>query len=415
MDNFIQVPLNLPDVRILSTQRTEQGHWLIRVESTLEGAQCRSCGREIRDFHGWDAAVRLRHLPLFDVPVFVEIRPKRYRCPYCAGNPTTTQPCEWYETRSPNTKAYEHWALRMLINSTVADAARKLSVSEETIAGILDRWIARTVDWGAWVRLGVIGIDEIALKRGHRDFVVLVTTPLAGGGVDILAVLGDRKKATVAAFLRSIPAALRCTIERACTDMYEGFVRAIEEEVPWAEVVIDRFHVARAYRDCADTVRKTELQRLKSALPPAAYAEIKGAMWPFRKRPAALEPQEWELLERVFTWSPKLEEAYHLREDLTELFERDYTKAGAKGAMRAWYKRVHASGLTEFESFLGTIDRWMDQITNYFQDRQTSGFVEGFNNRVKVLKRRCYGIFDIGRLFQRLTLDLHGYQLFGHT
>jgi transposase len=83
--------------------------------------------------------------------------------------------------------------------------------------------------------------------------------------------------------------------------------------------------------------------------------------------------------------------------------------------MRAWYKRVHASGLAAFESFLGTIDRWMDQITNDFQDRQTSGFVEGFNNRVKVLKRRCYGIFDVGRLFQRLTLDLHGYQRFGHT
>jgi transposase len=415
MDNFIQVPLNLPDVCILSTQRTEQGHWLIRIESTLEGAQCRYCGREIRDFHGWDAAVRLRHLPLFDVPVFVEIRPKRYRCPYCSGNPTTTQPCEWYEPRSPNTKAYEHWALRMLINSTVSDVARKLSVSEETIEGILDRWIARTVDWGAWERLGVIGIDEIALKRGHRDFVVLVTTPLAGGGVDILAVLGDRQKETVAAFLRSIPAALRCTIERACTDMYEGFVRAIEEEVPWAEVVIDRFHVARAYRDCADTVRKKELQRLKSTLPPAEYSEIEGAMWPFRKQPAALAPQEWELLERVFTLSPKLEEAYNLREDLTELFERDYTKAGAKCAMRAWYKRVHASGLAEFESFLGTIDRWMDQITNDFQDRQTSGFVEGFNNRVKVLKRRCYGIFGVGRLFQRLTLDLHGYQLFGHT
>src|SRR5918996_3938600 len=135
MDNFIQGPLNLPDVRILSTQRTEPGHWLIRVVSTLEGAQCRSCGREIRDFHGLDAAVRLRHLPLFDVPVFVEIRPKRYRCPYCSGNPTTTQPCEWYEPRSPNTKAYERWALRMLINSTVTDAARKLGGSAETIAG----------------------------------------------------------------------------------------------------------------------------------------------------------------------------------------------------------------------------------------------------------------------------------------
>jgi transposase len=88
---------------------------------------------------------------------------------------------------------------------------------------------------------------------------------------------------------------------------------------------------------------------------------------------------------------------------------------GAKGAIRAWCKRVRASGLAEFERFLGTIDRWMEKITNDFQGRQTSGLVEGFNNRVKVLERRGYGIFDVDRRFQRLTLDLHGYQRFGHT
>jgi transposase len=415
MDNFIHVPLNLPDVRVLSTHRTEQGHWLIGVESTLEGTQCRRCGREIHDLHGWDAVVRLRHLPLFDAPVFIEIRPKRYRCPFCAGTPTTTQRCEWYEPRSPNTKAYEQWALRMLINSTITDTARKLGVSEETLEGILDRGIERAVDWDAWERLGVLGLDEIALKRGHRDFVTLVTVPLEGKGVEIVAVLADRKKETVAAFLRTIPEPLRHTIERACTDMYAGFVRAIEEELPWVEIVIDRFHVARAYRDCADIVRKKELKRLKGQLPKAEYAGITGAMWPFRKRPGELEPQEWDLLERLFTYSPKIEAAYHLREDLTDLFERDYTKAGATCAIRAWCKRVRQSGLAEFERFLGTIDRWMDEITNYFRGRQTSGFVEGFNNRVKVLTRRCYGIFNVGRLFQRLTLDLHGYQLFGHT
>ena len=415
MDNFIQVPLNLPDVRILSTQRTEQGHWLIRVESTLEGAQCRRCGREIRDLHGLDAVVRLRHLPLFDVPVFVEIRPKRYRCLFCSGNPTTTQRCAWYEPRSPNTKAYEQWALRMLINSTVADAARKLGVSEETIDGILDRWIERAVDWDAWERLGVIGLDEIALKRGHRDFVVLVTVPLEEGGVEIVAVLADRKKETVAAFLRAIPETLRRTIERACTDMYEGFVRAIEAEVPWAEIVIDRFHVARAYRDCADTVRKKELKRLKSALPKAEYAEItrgdvavSQAAWGARTAGAGTARAGLHLLaEDRGRLSPAG------RPDGTVRTRRH--EGGGQGAIRAWCKRVRQSGLAEFESFLGTIDRWMDEITNYFMGRQTSGFVEGFNNRVKVLKRRCYGIFNVGSLFQRLTLDLHGYQLFGHT
>jgi transposase len=61
------------------------------------------------------------------------------------------------------------------------------------------------------------------------------------------------------------------------------------------------------------------------------------------------------------------------------------------------------------------LDHWLDEITNYFIDRQTSGFVEGFNNRIKVLKRRCFGIFDVNRLFQRLTLDLHGYTRFPAT
>ncbi len=415
MDNFIQVPLNLPDVRVLSAEKTAQGHWLIRLESTREGVQCRRCGRELRDLHGVDAAVRLRHLPLFDVPVFVELRPKRYRCPYCAGHPTTTPRCAWYEPRSPTTKAYEPWALRLLINATGADAARKLGGSAETIDGLLDRWLERAVDWDAWERLGVIGLDEIALTRGHRDVVVLVTVPLEGGGVEILAVLADRKQETVVAFLRAMPETLRRTIECACTDRDEGVVRALEEEGPWAEIVIARFHGARAYRAGADTGRKQALKRLKRARPTAAYAELQGAMGPFRKRPGDLTPQEWERLERVFTGSPQIEAAYSLRADLTNLFERDDTKAGATCAMRAWGQRVRASGLAEFESFLGTIERWLDEITHDFQGRQTSGFVEGFNNRVKVLKRRCYGIFDSGRLFQRLTLDLHGYQLFGHT
>ncbi|NJM44801.1 MAG: transposase, partial [Alkalinema sp. RU_4_3] len=58
---------------------------------------------------------------------------------------------------------------------------------------------------------------------------------------------------------------------------------------------------------------------------------------------------------------------------------------------------------------------WIDEISNYFLERQNSGFVEGFNNRIKVMKRRCYGIFKVKHIFQRLTLDLHGYERFGPT
>lgn len=415
MDNSVHIPLDLPDVRVLGVSKTEQGDWLIRIESTLEGTRCHRCGRQIVHFHGYDQAIRVRHLPVFGQPVLIEFRPKRYRCHQCDDRPTTTQRVSWHELRSPNTKAYEQWLLRLLSNSTVVDVSRELDISEERVTGVLDRWLTTEVDWEQFDRIEILGIDEIALKRGHRDYVTLVTVPLEPKGVEVLAVLADRQKETVAKFLDSIPIRLKVTIKRVCTDMYQGFVGAVREQLPGAKIVVDRFHVAQAYRDCADTVRKQEVKRLKEELSKAEYEQIKGAMWPFRKSPKNLKDEERKLLERLFSHSPKLEQAYRLREELTEIFDRAYTKGGAKCAIRAWCKRVRKSGIEAFESFLGTVDTWLDKITNYFLDRLTSGFVEGFNNRVKVLKRRCYGIFNVGRIFQRLTLDINGYDRFRLT
>jgi transposase len=52
----------------------------------------------------------------------------------------------------------------------------------------------------------------------------------------------------------------------------------------------------------------------------------------------------------------------------------------------------------------------LDPIANYFRQRQTSGFVEGLNNKLKVLKCRCFGIYNLRHLFQRVMLDLDGYR-----
>jgi hypothetical protein len=112
--------------------------------------------------------MRLCDLPLFDVLVFVDMRPGRYRCPYGPSWPTTTPLCAWCEPCRPNTKAYEPWALRLLINATIADVAHKLGVSEETIDCILDRWIARAVDWGPGSGWGDRQRRDRALARAPR-------------------------------------------------------------------------------------------------------------------------------------------------------------------------------------------------------------------------------------------------------
>ena len=182
-----------------------------------------------------------------------------------------------------------------------------------------------------------------------------------------------------------------------------------------AHVVIDRYHVAKLYRASADRLRTQELRRLKQELPEADYAKLKGAMWPFRKKAADLEVEEQELLTRLFTYTPALQQAYEYREELTDIFDAPLSKDAAILQLTDWQRRVRASGLSCYDRFLQTLEKWRGEIANYFLARQNSGFVEGLNNKIKVLKRRCDGIFNLSHLFQRLFLDLEGYQRFAHT
>jgi len=97
---------------------------------------------------------------------------------------------------------------------------------------------------------------------------------------------------------------------------------------------------------------------------------------------------------------------------LTAIFEQLLAKSDAQRKNRTWIKRVKLSELNCFNDFLNTLEHWWEEINNYFVLRENSGFVEGFNNKLKVLKRRCYGIFNQQHLFQRIYLDLEGYRLY---
>jgi len=206
-------------------------------------------------------------------------------------------------------------------------------------------------------------------------------------------------------------------MKMACTDMWEGYVNAVKEfaaahpEVS-IDVVVDRYHVAKNYRERVDKVRKQERRRLEKTLPETEYEEVvKDTMWITRKNNQDLTTDERKKLNRLFEYSPKLKLAYTFREELTAIFEMQLPKEEAKTRLLKWAYKVRRSALTCFK-FLTTLNNWLDEIVNYFVNRLNSGFVEGLNNKVKTIKRRCYGILRVTTLFQRLYLDLEGYRRF---
>src|SRR5438552_12393831 len=173
---LIERLMNLEKIRVEEVEIDEKGDVIIKVISLVEGTRCRKCGHEIKQENGQDEAIRLRHLPMLDHKVYIEIKPKRYICTYCSDKPTTTQRLEWYNPRSGQTKAYEKYLLRQLVNSTIEDLSQKEDIGYKAIEAIIDRHNRCEVKWDLYEDLNILGLDEISLKKGHRDFVTIVST-----------------------------------------------------------------------------------------------------------------------------------------------------------------------------------------------------------------------------------------------
>ena len=409
----ISVFLDIPEIAVMGEERTKEGDYHILVTSTNRGTHCRKCGSSIDNFHGYDKEIVLRHLPILDNKVYIHIKPKRFQCPYCSDKPTTTQKCSWYSARSPYTQTYEEYLLRCLINSTVEDVSMKEDIGYESMMGVLNRHIGQEVDWDTIKKIEVLGIDEISLKKGHKDYATIITGYLYER-IRILGVIEGRKKESIEEFLRGMPERLRKTVKYVCCDMYDGFVNAAYSVFgkDGVKVVVDRFHIAKKYRECLDELRKQEMKELKKWLPKEDYKELKGAMWIVRKDEEELTGEEKKVRNTFFDYCPDLKKGYELSNELTGIFDENCTKTEGTKKIKQWIEKVEESGLTCFDNFILTLENRIDEISNYFERRLTSGFVEGLNNKIKVIKRRCYGIFNIKHLFQRIYLDLEGYARF---
>ncbi len=253
--------LGIANIVIHQTFLGKNHEIILHLESTEVGTKCGNCGKNIKASHGYGEEIVLRHLPICEHELYLHIRPKRYKCKIC--NRVSNQKLSWYHQKSLHTRAYEDYILLSLINSTVADVSIKAGLGYDEVIGVIDRRLASEVDWSEIDRLEIIGIDEISLKKGHANFVTIVTGR-CDNNLLILGILKDKEKATVKAFLQTIPKRIRQQIKAICTDMYDGFVNAAREVFPKkVKIVVDRFHVAKLYRGCVDKLRMKEMKRVK--------------------------------------------------------------------------------------------------------------------------------------------------------
>ena len=184
--------LGLTDIKIEAIRLSHNNTFHIKVNSIKEQTPCRKCGNPT-EAYGYGRTLNLRHLPILGHEVYIEITPPRGICKQCDDHPTTTQTLDWFERNGHHTRPYDDYLMLQLIGSTLTDVAKKENLTEEILQGVIDRYQIDEVNWRSIQRIGLLGLDEIAIKKGYTDYVTLITSRYQGIN-KILCVIPGKKK-----------------------------------------------------------------------------------------------------------------------------------------------------------------------------------------------------------------------------
>jgi transposase len=143
----------------------------------------------------------------------------------------------------------------------------------------------------------------------------------------------------------------------------------------------------------------------KAQLSRAERKEFRALMWEMRRDPLSLTAEERQKLEQLFGQLPKLRTLYELRVRFKAIFDTTATRRQAAWKLTELFLDATAT-FPELDKFVCTYEQWQEQILNYFEAGQTSGVVEGLNNKARVVTKRAYGIKSADTLWTRLFLDL---------
>ena len=170
--------------------------------------------------YGFGDKITVRHLSVFDKAVYLKIRVIRYQCESCEDGPKTSEKYDWMEQKSKTTKGLDAYINRQLIHSIITDVSKKERLPYHIVESSLYKNAEKAVTWSEYEDLATIEIVEIALRKGHNNYVVIVSAKNKYGELSVIAVLPNRLQEALTAFLASIAEHLKKTVKSVCTDLY---------------------------------------------------------------------------------------------------------------------------------------------------------------------------------------------------
>jgi transposase len=300
---------------------------------------------------------------------------KREQVPWLADNPFYT-------------KRFAYYLGRKCRAMTVKDVARELKLDWHTVKRLEKEYMDKQLRRNPVAAPEVIGVDEVSLRKGHSYRIVVSdlkrNRPIWFGGK-------ARSEESLNLFYEWLGPKKAKKIGLAVMDMWKAFEKSTRKNVPEAAILYDKFHVMRHLGEALDKVRKQEYARLSGK----DRSYIKGQKYTLLSNRENLTLDGRKALKKLLKANKRLNTAYLLKESFGQLWSYQ-TEGWARRFFDHWKESLKWQRLKPYEKFAAMIERHWDGIAAYSrpENKVSLGFVEGLNNKIRVIQRRAYGLRD---------------------
>lgn len=271
---------------------------------------------------------------------------------------------------------------------TIRDVARELKLDWHTVKALDKEYMEVQLRRHPVAAPRVLGIDEVSVRKGHTYRIVVSDLerrrPIWYGG-------RDRSEASLDEFYQWLGPKKTKKIELAVMDMWKAFAKSTQNNAPQAAILYDKFHIMRHLGEALDKVRKMEYARLSGK----DRSYIKGQKYTLLSNRENLTIDGRKALLKLLRANKRLNTAYLLKESFGQLWS--YRSEGwARRFFDHWKQSLKWQRLKPYEKFAEMIERHWEGIAAYSrpENKVSLGFVEGLNNKIRVIQRRAYGLRD---------------------
>ena len=317
--------------------------------------------------------------------IYLEFEYRRVDCSVCGG--VKQEKIPWLSSSRRCTQRFAQAVGRQCREMSVARVAEMHQLSWGQVRRLEMDYMEELVKkHPPSKRLRAIGVDEISIRKGHSYAIVVADLdqerPIWMGR-------DGRSEEDMDVFFKEM-GSKRCRgIRLAVMDMWKPFRNSLYKNAPQAEIVYDKFHVLGHLGTALDSVRRMEYRRVSGK----DRRFIKGQRYTLLSKEANLSLEGRRSLRLLLKANKRLNKAYLLKESFGQLW--DYNNpTWARKFFDHWKAQLKWGRLKPFQNFVDMVERHWDGIISYCRpDHKVSlGFMEGLNNKIRLLQRRAYGI-----------------------